>query len=364
MPFTKGQDMDQADLQKNQWTEGRTFYMAGLMILCIRFTQGWIYWGGGSRRFFYAPQKLEPSSSQWMANKLQSAMPGALLHLDMIISYLLQHFWLLYTAIIVFSLIELVSGALLIFGCLTRFAALATLFLSVSLMLIFGWEGETCLDEWTMSVSNFAMGMTLLLSGSAAYSVDSWLMRQFPSLTQKKWFSLFGSGQLRFRTLKIASLVCFIVTILFTLSTYNYYRGAIFSKYHAGPVSAVKYHITLNNGHLLATGAIEITLYVDAGDEAVPVNIISAELLNKNKEIVEKWESKDLTAIPATNIKNVYAYNRVSLGPYTIQAPVSSKAQIILPGRLKETRLTPGDYEFNIITVTGEKFGLSLSLDH
>lgn len=28
--------------------------IAGYVILCIRFVQGWIFWGGGSRRFIYA----------------------------------------------------------------------------------------------------------------------------------------------------------------------------------------------------------------------------------------------------------------------------------------------------------------------
>ncbi|WP_197423983.1 TQO small subunit DoxD [Bradyrhizobium valentinum] len=50
---------------------------AALALLSIRFIQGFIYWGGGSRRFIYAPAKLDPNAASWMANKLQSAMPGA-----------------------------------------------------------------------------------------------------------------------------------------------------------------------------------------------------------------------------------------------------------------------------------------------
>jgi hypothetical protein len=35
--------------------------IAGLAVLSIRFIQGFIYWGGGSRRFIYAPAKLDPT---------------------------------------------------------------------------------------------------------------------------------------------------------------------------------------------------------------------------------------------------------------------------------------------------------------
>jgi len=52
--------------------------MANGVMLSIRIIQGFIYWGGGSRRFIYAPSKLNPDAPTWMANKFQTAMPGAL----------------------------------------------------------------------------------------------------------------------------------------------------------------------------------------------------------------------------------------------------------------------------------------------
>ncbi|MEW5792614.1 MAG: hypothetical protein ACOY4L_00825 [Pseudomonadota bacterium] len=50
--------------------------LLGLVVLGIRLVQGWIYRSGGSRRFFYAPAKLDPSSYKWMANKLQGPYPA------------------------------------------------------------------------------------------------------------------------------------------------------------------------------------------------------------------------------------------------------------------------------------------------
>jgi hypothetical protein len=64
---------------------------AAIALLAVRIIQGFIYWGGGSRRFIYGPQKLNPAAPTWMANKFQSAMPGALLGTDHLFAFLLVH---------------------------------------------------------------------------------------------------------------------------------------------------------------------------------------------------------------------------------------------------------------------------------
>src|SRR5258708_980515 len=38
---------------------------------------------------------------------------------------------------------------------------------------MFGWQGATCIDEWTMAACNLAIGATLMLGGSSAFSLDS-----------------------------------------------------------------------------------------------------------------------------------------------------------------------------------------------
>jgi hypothetical protein len=72
--------------------------------------------GGGSRRFIYDPSKLNPDAHTWMANKFQTAMPGALFGTDHLISFMLQHFYLLYAGVILFSAAEFVVGAMLMAG--------------------------------------------------------------------------------------------------------------------------------------------------------------------------------------------------------------------------------------------------------
>src|SRR6201988_5476623 len=146
----------------------RNWRIAAIALLSIRFIQGFIYWGGGSRRFIYAPSKLDPGATSWMANKFQTAMPGALFGTDHLISFLLTHFYLLYAGVILFSAAELIVGAMLMTGLLTRLAALCSMGFSVLLMVMFGWQGATCIDEWTMAACKLAMGPSLLLCSRGA----------------------------------------------------------------------------------------------------------------------------------------------------------------------------------------------------
>ena len=55
---------------------------------------------------------------------------------------------------------------------------LVSIGLNVALMLIFGWMGSTCLDEWTMAVSGVAMSSAVFLAGGGAWSLDSLIETQ------------------------------------------------------------------------------------------------------------------------------------------------------------------------------------------
>jgi thiosulfate dehydrogenase [quinone] large subunit len=198
--------------------------IAALSLLSIRFIQGFIYWDGGSRRFIYAPSKLDPNAASWTANKFQSAMPGALLGTDDIIAFLLHHFYLLYASLILFSAVELISGLLLMTGLLTRAAALVSIALSVVLMLMFGWQGGTCIDEWTMAACNLAIGATLMLGGSGAFSLDNALLARRPTLAQRGWFRWISGAlplPIQSDSFQKLALSAFAATIAFNVATYN-----------------------------------------------------------------------------------------------------------------------------------------------
>src|SRR5467141_1561513 len=229
----------------------RNWRIAAIALLSTRFIQGFIYWGGGSRRFIYAPSKLDPSAPSWMANKFQTAMPGALFGTDHLISFMLTHFYLLYAGVILFSAAELIVGAMLMTGLLTRVAALCSMGFSVLLMAMFGWQGATCIDEWTMAACNLAMGASLVLVGGGAYSLDNVLLKRNPGLADRGWFRwLAGSLPLpltdtAFRNLGLAVLAA---VLAFDIGTYSYYRGSVVTPYHSGPVRPSRHHFALSNG--------------------------------------------------------------------------------------------------------------------
>src|SRR5258707_11386555 len=275
-----------------QHSKADALRIAALALLSIRFIQGFIYWGGGSRRFIYAPAKLDPNAASWMANKFQSAMPGALLGTDHIIAFLLHHFYLLYTALILFSAAELIAGLFLMTGFLARAAALTSIGLSVVLMLMFGWQGATCIDEWTMAACNLAIGATLMLGGSGAFSLDNALLARKPALAERGWFRWMSgawplprhSGAFQ----KIA-LAVFLAPVVFNVATYNYYRGSVITPFHGGPVSPGKHHLSLTGGVLPPNGAVRFHASLDGGTPAAPSHVFACAPESNHGAVAEPW---------------------------------------------------------------------------
>jgi thiosulfate dehydrogenase (quinone) len=340
----------------------RNWRIAAIALLSIRFIQGFIYWGGGSRRFIYAPSKLDPSAPSWMANKFQTAMPGALFGTDHLISFLLTHFYLLYASVILFSVAELVVGAMLMAGLLTRVAALCSIGFSVLLMTMFGWQGATCIDEWTMAACNLAIGATLVLGGSGAYSLDNVLLNRSPALAGRQWFR-WMSGSLPlpltdggYKKLALA-LLAFVV--VFNVGTYNYYRGSVLTPFHGGPVSPTKHHLTLSEGALLPDGGARVHVYLDGGTPEAPAYVVAIDLLNRDKQSVSHWDATLLSKLPKTDFANDYAYNRFEPGPFGIRAKMGAAATVTLPP--PSSGENAGAMSLRMTDVDGQTFSTTLA---
>jgi len=331
-----------------------------IALLAVRFVQGWIFWGGGSRRFIYAPTKLDPNAPEWMANKFQSAMPGALLGLDQVVDYMLRHFALLYASIVLFSAAELVFGLFLIIGLLTRLSALVTIGFSVILMLLFGWQGATCMDEWTMAACNFAMGVTLFIAGSVAYSVDGWMMRRKPALAEKAWFQWCGSGLWTATQMQRFGLTGVVLTMLFAVLTYNHYRGAVLTPFHEAPVSPSAHHISLSDGQLSSDGAVRVTAYLDAGTPEEPATIVRIDLTTDANQAVETWDSAALAALPKSAYINDYRYNQFGPGYAGITGKMGARATILLPPARPGLSISGGEYSLTMHSVNGHAFNTRL----
>jgi hypothetical protein len=82
--------------------------------------------------------------------------------------------------------------------------------LNFALMLIFGWMGSTCLDEWTMAVSGVAMSSGVFLAGGGAWSLDSLIERSGWG-ERHRWIAWVFSGPLPPERVKAAALALEIV---------------------------------------------------------------------------------------------------------------------------------------------------------
>src|SRR5262249_42309095 len=161
----------------------------------------------------------------------------------------------------------------------------------------------TCIDEWTMASCNLAMGATLLLAGSGAYSIDNALLRRRPGLANSAWFRwTTGSLPLPLRNTvyRRIGLGILALVLAFNIGTYSYYRGSVVTPYHAGRVSPTTHHFTLSDGRLLSDGAVRFVIYLDGGTPDIPAHIMKAELLGANGQAIETWTSDDLSRLPAS----------------------------------------------------------------
>lgn len=266
-----------------------------------------------------------------MANKFQGAMPGAILGTGHIVDFLLRHFYLLYASIIIFSLVELVFGLFLIVGFLTRLSALATIGLSTVLMLLYGWQGATCIDEWTMAACNFGMGMALLVAGSSAWSIDAIVARRKPALAARPWFTWAASGPLPENILRPLAVTLAAITVAFVMLTYNYYRGAILTPFHADPTSPAIHHLSLSDATAASDGSVAFTVYLDGGTPDVPAHVVRARLLGPASNVEAVWGPDELSKLPQSAIVNDYAYNKFKPALMGLAAGMGARARITLP---------------------------------
>jgi uncharacterized membrane protein YphA (DoxX/SURF4 family) len=339
----------------------RMWRTAALGLLSVRIIQGFVYWGGGSRRFIYDPEKLNPDAPTWMANKFQTAMPGALFGTDHLISFMLHHFWLLYSGVILFSAAELVVGVMLMTGTLTRIVALLSMGFSVLLMAMFGWQGATCIDEWTMAACNLAMGATLLLGGSGACSIDNVLIHRSPGLAEKAWFRwIAGSLPLPLKDVAFRNTALAVLgfVLFFDVGTYSYYRGSVVTPFHGGPVSPTKHHLRLSDARLLPDGSIRFHIYLDAGTPEAPVHVVAADLLGAYNQPLARYDAAALSALPKTAFANDYAYNKFAPGFFGIRAPMGAAAVVTLPPLASVANIQPRF--IRLTDVDGETFSATL----
>ncbi len=300
--------------RRPELTPADWFSLLALTLLGTRFVQGFIFWGGASRRLFYDfhevagvehAVKLDLDAPGFVAAKLTHALPGSL-WVQEPIEWTLRHPDLILASVWLWTFAELAVGLGLILGLMTRLAAFASIWLNVSLMLIFGWMGSTCLDEWTMAVSGVAMSSAVFLAGGGSVSIDS-LIGRTGWFRRNPWSNWIFSGPVPVSRLRSLELVLAGVAVVFTVGSYHLLFGAVVSPLH----SRVNFHthnIALSAVRQSPDGAVSFEAYVDAGPDTGALYIIGARLEDRNGRTLAEWSGGALADLPSEAIVNAYPY--------------------------------------------------------
>ena len=173
----------------------------------IEVAMGFIFLMGGWRRFYNVPLKHDIESGKHLAGKLVQAAPGS--PLEDIIHWVLYNPLMAEMSVYFMSMAEVIVGICLIIGLMTRLAGVGSALLNVAMMLIFGWMGYECLDEYTMAALGFAISISIIIYGSGGFSLD-----------QK-----FGIDPFKSLVTRKLAISLMVISIVFTVGFYSYYFG-------------------------------------------------------------------------------------------------------------------------------------------
>ena len=345
--------------QKPDWAV--CFSAMALALLGVRFVQGFIFWGGASRRMIYDYQdiaginhavKLDFEAAGFVANKMVHALPGVL-WIGGPIEWLLSKPDLVYLSVWFWTLAELIVGLGLIFGLLTRALALASVGMNISLMLVFGWMGSTCLDEWTMAVSGFAMSAAIFVAGGGRLSLDRLLQNRLGTSGLIVWLM---SGALPAAAARRASLTLAVIGAVFTVGSYHILFGAVVSPLHPR-VNYHNHHISLSNIELAADAGIMMDAYVDAGPDTGAAYVIAARLQAADGTVAAEWDGETLADLAPSAIVNAYPYvwaSHFKTERYGFSGKTGGKARLSLPPPASGASLSSGTYELLLEAIDGQ----------
>lgn len=227
------------------------------------FAMGFVFVSAAWRRFVNAPAKLDITSPHDVANKLVHAAPGS--PIEGVIHWLLEQPQLTEAATYLMTVGELLAGLGLIFGFLTRGAAVGAALLNIALMLIFGWQGYECLDEWTMAALGFAISVSVMLYGPGVWSLDQ-------AVGIDPFAKLFT---------RPVAIGLTLFSMLFTVGFYQYYFGI--AELHRR-TSVSEYAIVAEPGPQPDVA----TLYVNAGGSSGGAYVRSIAFKLQNGETIEQ----------------------------------------------------------------------------
>src|SRR5699024_6652985 len=201
-----------------------------------------------------------------------------------------------------------------------------------------------------------AAGFTIFLGGSGQYSVDYWLSKTKPQLTNTKWFKWIGSGALPIAPNKLSKGV-FIgsMAILFiTLFTNQYFHGGVWGTLHNKSVRP-KIEIADANIH---NGLLSIEIFRVEGADVYGSFLIGINLKNDNDETVLNLKAEDLAGFPTNHIENVYVA-KVKPGPHSLIIPLGAKATLNI-SKPELANLQQGNYLLTLTDISGAEWSTDI----
>ena len=233
-------------------------------------------------------------------------------------------------------------------------------------MLIFGWMGSTCLDEWTMAVSGVAMSSAVFLAGGGAWSLDERYIAPTAWAQRTPWLNWIFSGPLpecdRAASSRCGSAACASRS---HCSPTTCCSAPVVTPLHSR-VNFHKHDIALTHAQLAADGGVTFDAYVDAGPDTGAAYIVAAKLIDAAGAVVAQWDGAALAKLPEGAIRNAYPYAWASkFKPERIgfSGQTGARAVITLPPPAG-TKLTPGpSYTLILEAIDGAKWQTTVTIN-
>ena len=325
----------------NEQEQSRAYLLAGMFTLSLRLVVGWTYFSAFWRRLVLE-NKLIPDSAGYIGEKFNHFLPNSI-GIRPVIEYLV--WW----AMVIFTLVEGVVGLLYMLGFFTRLMSIGVFSLATGILLGSGWLGTTCLDEWQIGILGVAAGFTIFLSGGGRYSVDYLTERKFALRKKAGWLVWLTSGELPLKTKRFAniSVAGAIVIFVLTLYTNQEFHNGVWGPLHN---KSVKPKIEISDAQI-ENNSLSFSVYRVEGADGYGSFLIGISLKDANGHVVLEKKGEELADFPIGNIDNKYIA-RVAPGKHSLVIPLGSKATLTVNDPAMGT-LPKGKYELVLTDISG-----------
>jgi len=251
---------------------------------------------------------------------------------------------------LLFTLIEGLVGLFLLLGFFTRLMSLGVFGLALGILLGSGWLGTTCVDEWQIGVLGLAAGFTLMLTGGGRFTIDNHLLTTHRKIASQNWFPWLASGELPFEgtRLQLVALIGGVAITGLTLLTNQYFHGGVWGKLHN---LSVRPHVTIGDA-VINNQTLSFTVFRDEGADVYGSFLIGITLKDGAGNIVLQQDMKDLSGLPASQIKNDYVA-KVEPGKNSLILPLGARARLTFPMEQNHVLSSKKPYLLELTDISG-----------